>query len=89
MFSEADDKFVDRPFSPGAPLYIQNIDRRIISKEYSNLSLEGYNSLIKGYTIFCSRGSYANVLVEQLKIGRKRSENENNTKNNGGENRKQ
>lgn len=90
VFSEADDKFVDRPFSPGAPLYIQNIDRRIISKEYSNPSLEGYDSLIKGYTIFCSRGeSEEKRLIKQLKTDRKRSENEKNTKNNGGENRKQ
>ena len=84
VFSEPDDQFADRPFSPGAPLYIQNIDRRIIFKEYSNPSLERYNSLIKGYTIFCSRGkSEEKRLIKQLKIDRKRNENENNTENNG------
>lgn len=44
------------------PIYIQNIDKRVIAMKYSNLLLKRYNSLIKKYTIFCSRGSYTNVL---------------------------
>lgn len=74
-------------FMLNSPMYIQNINKRIIAKEYTDKSSERYGLLIRDYTIFCSRGSYANVLVEQLKIDRKRSENETNTKNNGGENR--
>ena len=74
-------------FMLNSPMYIQNINKRIIAKKYPDELSGECGSLIKEYTIFCSRGSYANVLVEQLKIDRKRSENENNTKNNGGENK--
>ena len=77
------------PFISDKQMYIQNINKRIIAKKYPDELSEECGSLIKEYTIFCSKGSYTNVLVEQLKIDRKRSESENNTKNNCGENRKQ
>ena len=69
------------------PIYIQNIDKRVIAMKYSNLLLKRYNSLIKKYTIFCSRGkSEEKRLIKQLKTDREYSKNETDTKNNGGEN---
>ena len=75
-------------FMLNSPIYIQNINKRIIAKEYTDKSSERYGLLIRDYTIFCSRGeSKEKRLIKQLKTDRKRSKNETNTKNNGGKNR--